>query len=145
MPDIAARKLGRLREELAFLRAHAQVPLAQWAGDGMLRRSVERALQTAIEACIDLGRHLVLVACWGEPATGREVAGALMAHGVLTEAQARLLGEMIGFRNILVHEYDVVDETAVWAVLTRHLDDLCAIGAALARGLSAAAPADGAG
>ena len=137
MSDVGRRKLCRLQEELAFLQGQAGVTRRAWSGDPVLRRAVERALQTAIEACLDLGRHLVVAAQWGMPATGRDVANALEAHAVLTAAQAQHLREMVGFRNILVHEYEAVDADVVWTVLTRRLEDLRQIGEALGRATEA--------
>lgn len=32
--------------------------------------------------------------------------------------------EIVGFRNRLIHNYDGLDETIVWAVLQKHLDTL---------------------
>jgi uncharacterized protein with HEPN domain len=32
----------------------------------------------------------------------------------------------VGFRNVLVHGYDVVDEQQVWAAITDELEDLIA-------------------
>lgn len=42
----------------------------------------------------------------------------------MTESEVNPLGQMVGFRNVLVHGYGDVDLAVVRDILQNHLDDL---------------------
>ncbi len=88
------------------------------------RRFVERTLQVAIQAALDVASHIVSERRLGEPATNRELFTLLERDGwVSSELRARL-ADMAGFRNVIVHGYDDVDLDVVRDVLKNHLVDL---------------------
>lgn len=88
------------------------------------RRFVERTLQVAIQAALDVASHIVSDRRLGEPATNRELFTLLERDGwVPSELRARL-ADMAGFRNVIVHGYDDVDLDVVRDVLKNHLVDL---------------------
>jgi uncharacterized protein YutE (UPF0331/DUF86 family) len=68
--------------------------------------------------------HIVSDERLGEPRTNRELFDLLVRAGWLTESEAVPLGNMVGFRNILVRGYGDVDLSVVRDVLEYHLDDL---------------------
>ncbi|MCW5890160.1 MAG: DUF86 domain-containing protein [bacterium] len=87
--------------------------------DRRLRWAVERGLQVAAEALFDAGAH-VLAAEFRETADEyRDIPRRLAARGVLTDATARALEGLAGFRNVLVHDYADVDLERVVAGLAR--------------------------
>jgi uncharacterized protein YutE (UPF0331/DUF86 family) len=67
---------------------------------------------------------LVARARLGPVASYGDVPGRLLEAGHLTETQAGTWRRIIGFRNVLVHDYLEVDLTIVYDVLQNHLDDL---------------------
>lgn len=76
-PDAVARRLLILNECLRELaRPEAAIP-QQLAANSMLRAAVERWLQTAIEACIDMASHVIASEGWVPPASGREASTSL--------------------------------------------------------------------
>jgi len=88
------------------------------------RRFVERTLQVAIQAALDVASHIVSERRLGEPATNRELLTLLERDGwVPSELRARL-ADMAGFRDVTVHRYDDVDLDVVRDVLKNHLVDL---------------------
>jgi uncharacterized protein YutE (UPF0331/DUF86 family) len=79
-------------------------------------------LLEAIQIVIDISCHLAAVKNPGTPATYAECIALLRQFGFLDEALARELVKMVGLRNILVHEYAIVDTARLYALLDR-LDD----------------------
>ncbi len=70
--------------------------------------AAESYLRRALEALLDLGRH-ILAKGLGEGAVEyRQIALALRRAGVVDEAQGALLHDMAGYRNRLTHFYDEV-------------------------------------
>lgn len=86
-------------------------------------------LQRAIQGAIDLAAHVVMAEGYGLPATTAEVFALLGQRGILEPDLATRLQKMVGFRNIVVHEYRKVDPAIVAAILERHLPDLETLGA----------------
>ena len=87
-------------------------------------RFVEHTLQIAIQSIIDVAAHIVSDGRLGEPKTNRELFSLLERYRWISSDLARPLGEMAGFRNLLVHGYDAVDLDIVEDIVRNHLGDL---------------------
>lgn len=98
------------------------------AGDTVLRAAVERWLQVAIEACIDIADHVVASEGWTPPSSARAAFATLAAHGKLPVDLADRLGDAAGLRNVLVHDYVSVDLARLAATVRKDLGDLRAFG-----------------
>lgn len=60
----------------------------------------------------------------GLPRESRDSLRLLAGHHIIPADLADKLCRMIGFRNILVHEYQQVDVQLMVRVIEHHLDDL---------------------
>src|SRR5208283_4945652 len=103
------------------------------AGDALLRAAVERWLQIAVEACIDIADHVIASEGWTPPQSARAAFAILASHGKLPVDLANRLGGAAAVRNILVHDYVSVDLTRLAAVVRDDLADLRAFGAEAAK------------
>ena len=121
-PDLVAKKLAFVETCVADLRRLANPDIIDT--DIRERRFVEHTLQIAIQAAQDVASHIVSDERLGEPRTNRELFDLLARSEWLDESQAVLLGDMVGFRNLLVHGYGEVDLSVVRDILEKHLDDL---------------------
>jgi len=121
-PGLLAKKLAFIETCVAELRRLARPEMIDT--DIREERFVEHTLQVAIQAAQDVASHIVSDERLGEPRTNRELFDLLVRAGWLTEQEAVPLGNMVGFRNILVHGYGDVDLAVVQDVLENHLDDL---------------------
>jgi uncharacterized protein YutE (UPF0331/DUF86 family) len=113
------RLLRAITDRIAVLRVEADADEAR-RSDPLWLPGIKYTFVTAIEACIDIAQHLCASEGWGPPETNSDAMSLLGRHGVLTEALADALRRAVGFRNVLVHDYVVVDD----AVVTRQLQDL---------------------
>lgn len=114
--DTVERRLGRLERA-------SDVPVDDFVEDQDLQDIVERNFELAIQACIDLGLHLLAEEPTAPPETNRQVFRELERLGLLEQQLSRRLEEMGGFRNVLAHEYAEVVPELVHENLDR-LDDL---------------------
>jgi len=121
-PELVAKKLAFIETCVAELRRLANPEIIET--DIREERFVEHTLQMAIQAAQDVASHIVSDERMGEPRTNRELFDLLARNGWLDESEAALLGNMVGFRNILVHGYGDVDLSIVRDVLENHLDEL---------------------
>ncbi len=77
----------------------------------------------ACEAAIDLAMHIVAECSLGVPQSSRDAVDMLQQHAFITVDSALAIKNMIGFRNVAVHDYQALNLTIVQAVIERHLTD----------------------
>lgn len=83
-------------------------------------------LQISIQAALDVAAHIVSGERLGEPRTNRDLFELLARNGWLTADLAITLHGMVGFRNIIVHGYEIVDPVIVEDIVLHRLDDFLA-------------------
>ncbi len=132
-PEVLRRKLAQLDEYLTILERLRRYSRAEFLENPERYGSAERFLQLAIESLLDMGNHVVATLELGEVRTYNDLPRILAEKGHLSPALAEKWVRMIGFRNILVHEYLAIDREIVYRVLAHDLSDLRELGAAFAR------------
>ena len=83
----------------------------------------ERNIQVAIEGCLDIAKIVISSKELTEPKDNKGVFTVLAEAGILSDASLKFLIPMAGTRNVLVHGYDKVEDSVIYGVLKRHLDD----------------------
>ncbi len=121
-PDLVAKRLATIHTCVRELRELARPDAIRT--DVREQRFVEHTLQLAIQAALDAASHIVSDERLGEPRTNRELFTLLARAGWIDAELAAKLGNMAGFRNILVHGYDTVDLAIVEDVVSHRLGDL---------------------
>lgn len=131
--DLLAKRLAFIETSIQELRTHARPD--QIKDDIQNRRFVEHTLQLAIQAALDVASHVVSDLRLGEPATNRALFDLLIEAGWVPRDLGEILGDMAGFRNVLVHGYTEVDLGIVQDVVVNRLGDLEAFVDAIRRRL----------
>jgi uncharacterized protein YutE (UPF0331/DUF86 family) len=121
-PELLAKKISFIETCVAELQRMARPEAME--SDIREQRFIEHTLQLAIQAAQDVASHIVSDERLGEPRTNRELFDLLARGGWLSTEEATTLGNMVGFRNLLVHGYGDVDLAVVRDVLENHVDDL---------------------
>lgn len=80
-------------------------------------------IQRACEASIDLAMYLVSERKLGVPKTSREAFEMLQKDGIIEKTLAETLMNMVGFRNIAVHDYQALELDILQAILEKHIGD----------------------
>ncbi len=83
-------------------------------------------LQRACEACIDIAMVWVRSENLGLPQHSRESFDLLEQTGKLEPDLANALKQMVGFRNIAVHDYQTLHLPIVQSIIEKHLDNFLA-------------------
>lgn len=81
-------------------------------------------LQRAIQAAIDLATHIIASEGLGLSDTIKGNFTLLKNAGIINEGLAHRMESMVGFRNIAVHDYQVIDIDILKSILTKHLKDI---------------------
>jgi uncharacterized protein YutE (UPF0331/DUF86 family) len=134
---VVRRKLGHIMTSLDLLRPMKAMALADYRARVWERKGVERVLQEAIEAALDVNAHVIAESGHAVPDDYFGGFVKLGELGILPEELAQALAPSAGLRNRLVHEYDMIDDAKVLAAVGTALDlyprYIQAIEAALAR------------
>ena len=88
-------------------------------------------IQRACEAALDVGHYLIRRDKLGVPQSARDVFALLAQAGRIEPALADALKNMVGFRNIAVHEYQRLLLPITESIITRHLDEFLQLTRAL--------------
>jgi len=136
-PDVVARRLLALNDALRELARPACGDAEALVRDAMLRAAVERWLQVAVEAAIDIAHHVVAARGWTPSPTARSAFTTLAGHGLLEPAHASRLARAAALRNVLVHEYIAVDLVQLAHIVAHDLTDLRTFAAAAATWIAA--------
>lgn len=121
---LVQNKLAQLAEYLNDLQEAQGAALEEFRTDKKIRRYVERTLHLAIECCLDIGSHIIADNGWREPVDNKDVFYILKEHAVIDDALLPNLQKMAQFRNVLVHDYAIIDLDIVYRVLKHDLSDI---------------------
>ena len=122
-PEVIRRRLNKLDEYLSILRGLQNYSLAEFIDDPERYGSAERFLQLAIETLTDLGNHVVADLGLGIVNWYSDIPTILADNGYINAELKERWIRIIGFRNVLVHEYLDIDREIVYGILQHRLDD----------------------
>jgi uncharacterized protein YutE (UPF0331/DUF86 family) len=125
MNDIVLNKKESIERCISQIRTYYALPSAvEFEEDYMKQDAISINLQRACEQCIDLANHTIKTLKLGLPKESRESFNLLAMGKVIPLELAHRLEGMVGFRNVLVHEYQRMDIGLMIRVIEHHLDDL---------------------
>lgn len=137
-PAFASRRVivERLAVLEQMLQQIEQLPLAdeaQFFSDSRNVYTAESCLRRGLEALLDIGRH-ILAKGYGIPAgTYKDVAVLLAEQNVINPEEQKILMQMAGYRNRLVHFYHEVSPQELYQICVFRLSDFATIQAAVQR------------
>jgi uncharacterized protein YutE (UPF0331/DUF86 family) len=124
-PDVALNKKESIERCIRQVREYYAVPSDKpFESDFMKQDAIAANLQRASEQTIDLANHVIRKAKLGLPKDSRDSFEILAAAKVIPAELAAKLKGMVGFRNVLVHDYRELDLKIMKDVIEHRLDDL---------------------
>lgn len=132
--DAIVERLTYLRNEVSYLKQERDRvrSFREYVENVRLKKAVERSLQVAVEACLDIGRRLIALEGFRYPEDNKDVFQVLYEEGVVPEDLLPALVDMARFRNLIVHDYARVDDAKVYGILKKRLTDFDAYARAIA-------------
>jgi uncharacterized protein YutE (UPF0331/DUF86 family) len=125
MNDIILNKKDSIERCIRQIRNYYKLPSdIPFEEDYLRQDAIALNLQRACEQCIDLANHVIKIGKLGLPKESRDSFRLLAQNGVIPKDLAARLEGMVGFRNVLVHEYQRLDIQLMIDVIEHKLDDL---------------------
>ncbi len=125
MDDIVLHKIESIERCVKQVRHYYHTREAiPFENDYRTQDAIALNIQRAVEQAIDLANHIVKTKKLGIPKESSESIGLLHQAQLISLEQQAILSKMIGFRNLLVHEYTRLNLDIVVAFIENHLDDL---------------------
>ncbi len=122
--SVILKKITNIRQNLSRLKSKENISLETLKNDLDAQDIVLYNLQLAIQGCIDIGSHIISDEGWGVAGSINEIIHILHGKGVIKAGLRERMVSMIGFRNILVHEYEEVNLDVVYNILHNRLKDI---------------------
>lgn len=119
---VIQRKLALLDDQVQRLKRHtAGLSLQDFESDWVIRSMSERALQVAAEIMIDIAERIIAIEDAGPVASAVQAIRKLSELGVISSAET--YSSIVRFRNLIVHEYEEIDPTILYTIVTTRLED----------------------
>jgi uncharacterized protein YutE (UPF0331/DUF86 family) len=131
--DVLINKAASIERCVARAREEYQKNSFTFATDFTRQDAAILNIQRACEAALDMGQHLIRREKLGVPQSARDVFELLSRGGWLEVSLLATMKNMVGFRNIAVHEYQTLQLPITVAIITEHLDDFVAFSSAIIR------------
>jgi uncharacterized protein YutE (UPF0331/DUF86 family) len=122
--DVVFSRLEVLRTNLRRLRRTLDAGRHALLASEDEQLKVERSLQLALQAVLDIATHVIASEGLERPRGYEEVLRILGSSGRIDAELAERLSGVAGMRNILVHDYLVVDHGRLFDDVTSGIADL---------------------
>ena len=125
--NVILRRTQEIAKHLGRLSAYTGLALEQFTADPVAQDVAEYNLFQIVNHLIDIVQHIVVDEGYGAPESAYEAADILAEKGVFGPEDVRLFRRMVGFRNIIGHDYVDIDKKVVHSILTTASGDISSL------------------
>ena len=126
MNDVVINKIQNIQRCVRRAREEYRKDPEGFAGNYTQQDAAMLNVVRACESAIDLANHLIRVHKLGIPVSSADTFELLKAERVIDAPLADQMKKMVGFRNMVVHQYTKIDLSIAQAVIVTELDKLLA-------------------
>ena len=121
--SIIMAKMANIKKNLDRLKEKQGLSNEEFRANQDVQDIVLLNLQTAIQGCIDIASHIISDNDWGVPGSLAGLFDILAEKKVISQDIKKIMRQMSGFRNLIVHEYAELDTDKVYSMFTNRLSD----------------------
>lgn len=122
--NIIENKISIIKKYLNTLERYKKYSQPEIENNPDLIGAVERYLHLVVQATIDLAEAVIAFRNFRKPTSMSENFDILNEEDIVNNKLTEELVKMVGFRNVIVHDYDKVDYDIVFDVLHNKLKDI---------------------
>lgn len=126
-PGVVMKRVEQIEKHLERMRSFASLSYEVFLGNSVAQDVVEYNLFQIVNHLIDIFQHTVVDEEYGFPETAYEAAEILFKKGILSHEDVEIFKQMVGFRNVVGHDYIHVDKEIVYKILTQGEKDVRAL------------------
>jgi uncharacterized protein YutE (UPF0331/DUF86 family) len=117
-PNVILRRVEQIEKHLQRIRPFTSLSFDAFLKDSIAQDVVEYNLFQIVNHLIDVFQHIVVDEEYGFPETAYETAQILVTRGVLAQEEAEIFRQMVGFRNVVGHDYIDIEKETVYRILS---------------------------
>ena len=121
--DVVVAKIAHIRESLNRLEEKQEISANHFLKDKDTQDIVLFNLQIAIQGCVDIASHIIADNDWGVVENLGGLFDTLARKKVISIKTKKTMRKMVGFRNLIVHEYASLNMSLVYTLLKENLND----------------------
>lgn len=118
---VIEEKLISLNRCLDRIKLHTPATVEALQTDFDAQDIISLNLQRAVQISVAIAAHILTEQLHEQTSTMAETFLALSKHGLLDSHLASRLAKAVGFRNIAVHEYDMLDMNILYSIITNEI------------------------
>lgn len=122
--NVIENKISSIQKYLKIVSQYRKYSQAEIEKDQTLKGAVERYLYLLSQASIDLAEAVIALKDFRRPSTYSEAFYILNQEEIIPARLTENLVKMVGFRNIIAHDYEDVDLGIVYEVLQERYKDV---------------------
>lgn len=121
---VIENKISAVRKYLRILQRYKNYSKDKIEDDIDIKGAVERYLYLAIQSTIDLAEAIIAYKDFRKPTTMTDAFYILNEERLIPQKLTKELVKMVGFRNIIAHDYEKLNYDIVFDVLKNKLKDI---------------------
>jgi uncharacterized protein YutE (UPF0331/DUF86 family) len=126
-PGVILKRAEQIEKHLDRIRPFTSLSYDAFLKDSTIQDVVEYNLFQVVNHLIDIFQHVVVDEEYGFPETAYEAAQILLKKGILGQEEAEIFKQMVGFRNVVGHDYININKEVVYQILTHGDKDIRAL------------------
>lgn len=121
--DIIIAKIANVQKSLNRLEEKQGIDVADFLKERDMQDIVLLNLQAAIQGCVDIASHIISDSGWSIPGSMAGLFDILYEKKAISEKTRDIMRPMVGFRNLIVHEYTELDMSIVYDIFSEKKGD----------------------
>lgn len=122
--NIITSRIEAIEKHLLRLGAYTRLSREQFLSDLDAQDIVEYNLFQIVNHLIDMVQHITVDENFGFPESAYDGVELLHGRTIFSDKDCEVLKKMIGFRNIVGHDYVKVSKETVYNILTKEPEDI---------------------
>ncbi len=131
--SVLSERVAWIRDMMKGIRGLPLDSYEDFSADERNSASAESYLRRALEALMDLGRHILAKGFAVDATDYKSIADGLRESGVIDGAMSEKMRILAGYRNRMTHFYNEVSEKELYSICSEKLDDVLAVLEAIIR------------
>ncbi len=122
--SVIENKISSARKYLKILDRYKKYTVKEIEEDLDIRGAFERYIYLAIQSTIDLAEAVISYKDFRKPSTMSEAFCILNEENIISSDLKTKMSKMVGFRNLIAHDYDEINYEIAYSILQENLSDI---------------------